>query len=297
MKKKMTGYGLLVLLFVWSIFQLPLSPRRAIDKNYSDAASSDTIVAPAIIDSLSDITRIPTLQSGVIKQINVSVGDKVKKGDILFSLDNAFVENNFNVQRIKVAEAKNELLMQRKHVKHIEKQLDRLRSIDKRAISRADLLEKRYEVTLEKAKLMQAEQNLALAEANLKNAELTLNQFNVVAPKDGVVLQINGHIDEFVGATQPIVFLGDAKKIIVRVSLDERDIQQFHANATAYLTSNDNIHLKIPLTFMQLQRYIVTQERLNSRVQEVLYTFNREDYPTIVAGQQFDATIAVRTDA
>lgn len=297
MKAKMTGYGLLVLLFMWAIVQLPLSPRRTIDKNYTDAALSDTIVAPAIIDSLSDITRIPTLQSGIIKEINVSVGEKVKKGDILFSLDSALVENNVNVQRIKLEEAKNELLMQQKHVKHIAKQLTRLRSIDKRAISRADLQEKGYELTLEKAKLRQAEQNLALAQATLKNAELTLNQFNVVAPKDGVVLQINGHINEFVGATQPIVFLGDAKKIIVRVSLDERDIQQFHAKAKAYLTSNDNTSLKIPLTFMQLQRYIVTQERLNSRVQEVLYTFNREEYPTIVAGQQFDATIAVRTDA
>jgi RND family efflux transporter MFP subunit len=296
MNKKMIAYALLGFFFVWSLFQLPLIPKARLE-GISEDGPTENIIAPAIIDSLNDVTRVSTLQSGVVKAIHVTVGDKVKKGQPLFSLDSTLVENNLTIQRIRLEEAKNALRIQERRVKHVQAQLARLRSIDKRAISRADLQEKNYEVGMDLIQLNQAEQNVALAKANVKNAELTLSQFQVTAPKDGVVLQINSHLNEFVGATQPVMFIGDAKKIIVRVSLDERDIERFHPKSKAYLTSNDHTQLKIPLTFMQLQRYIVTQERLNSRVQEVLYYFNREDYPHIVAGQQFDADITVRKNA
>ncbi len=193
-------------------------------------------------------------------------------------------------------DSKNELVIQKKHLKHIKKQLARIQRIDKRAISQAELQEKRYEVNLGVIQLTQAQHQVSLALAQLQNAELALRQHRIAAPKDGVVLQINAHINEFVSGAQTIILLGDAKKIIVRVSLDERDIQRFHPKAHAYLTSNQNSELNIPLTFIQLDQYIITQERLNSRVREALYYFKRTDYPNVVAGQQFDANISLRRD-
>lgn len=300
MNKKIVGYGLLSLCLMWVLFHLPFgSSKKALRSPPHEALASEneTLVAPAIIDALNDITRIPTLQQGIIKHIYVKVGQKVNKGQALFSLDDTLAQNTVNIQKIVAEQAKNAVLIQTKQLEHAISQLERIKSLDKRAISQAELHEKIHEVSMGKMQLAQIQHNLALALANLDNEELALSQFTTVAPKDGIVLQINIHKNEFVGGAQQIILLGDAKKVIVRVSLDERDTQRFHSKASAYLTSNDNPELNIPLKFIQLDRYIVTLERLNSRVQEALYYFNRDDYPDLAAGQQFDANISVRTDA
>lgn len=298
-KKKILGYTLLGVCFIWFFFQLPLNLKKVRPQPLEPSlpAASEIIVAPAVIDAPNDITRIPALQSGVIKHIHVTVGEAVKKGQLLFSQDSTFMENKIEIQKIQLAEAENAMKSRQEHVQFIKQQLERLRQVDKRAISKADLQEKIHQVNMETAQLQQAQYNLALAQANLKNAELTLSQYRVHAPKDGIILQINIHESEFVGASQPIIFLGDAKKVLVRVSLDEREVFHFNPKGKAYITHSNNQEIKIPLTFLRLDQYITTQERLNSRVQEALYYFNRADYPGMVAGQQFDANIYVRNKA
>ena len=191
-------------------------------------------------------------------------------------------------------EAKNNLLLPEKDLKHAKNQLIRLKSIDPRAISRAEIREKNHEITVKTIQLQQAKHQLAIAHANLNSAKLALSQFQTLAPKNGIVLQVNGHPDEFVGGGQPIILLGDNKKIIVRVSIDERDISTISPKKNAYLTSKTYDHKNIPLKFIQLDRFILFHERLNSRVQEALYYFNRNDYPNFVAGQQVDVHIQTK---
>lgn len=253
--------------------------------------SKDEIIAPAIIDAGNDMTHVSTIQSGIIKNVNVSVGQMIKKGEVLFSLDDTVGQYNVTVSQIALKQSENNYNLQKINLKHAEAQLKRLRSIDKRAINQADLREKAYEIKMGAIKMEQLKQELESAQANLNNAELALKQFKVTAPKDGIVLQINAHVDEYIGAGSQVVLLGDAQKVLVRVSIEERDSKKFSPEASVYLAGED---LNIPLTFIELDRYIITNERLNARVQEALYFFNRSDYPNITAGRQFDAHIAVK---
>jgi multidrug efflux pump subunit AcrA (membrane-fusion protein) len=257
--------------------------------------ATENIVAPALIDSLNDVTRIPTLQSGVIKKLYVVSGQQVMKGDRLFSLDKSLVQNNVHIQEIMVDQAKIQLLIQQKKTSHNKAELARLLSLDRRAISQSDIQNKRFEVNVDKIQQRQAERQLALAEANLQQARLIAKQYSIVAPQNGIILQVNARVNEFVGNAQPILLLGDTNKVMVRVSLDERDIQRFQSNMPAYLTSNENESLQIPLTFVRLNPYIVTQEHLNySHIQEAIYYFNRNNHPQIIAGQQLDANIPIK---
>lgn len=297
MKGKAAGFCVMLIGFVGVCFLLkPYFAHHS--RPTMNPVSEETLVAPALIDSLNDVTQISTLQSGVLKHMAVTVGQIVKKGETLFTLDSSLVENNVHIQTIMLEQAKNQLDMQQKKMTHDKAQLDRLRSLDPRAISQSDLQDKIYEVNTNKAQLIQAQRQLALSKANLKQAKLVLEQFTVTAPKEGVVLQINIKNNEFVGASQPILLLADAHQVMVRVSMDERDIQRFHSTAPAYLTSNEDKTLKIPLTFLRLNQYIVTQERFNSsHVQEVIYYFSRKDYANIIAGQQLDANIMTKSHA
>ncbi len=296
MRKRIISYSVVLLSISGLFFFLFFNNKAPIPQNQTAPIVEDKeIVASALVDSLADIIRVPTLQGGVVKKIKVTVGQVVKKGQPLIELDGASAKHGVLVNRIALKQAENNLIIQTKNLEHANVQLERLKSIDKRAVSQAELKDKTHEVKMMKMQIEQSQHNLEVARATLKNAETFLKQFIVVAPKDGVILQINAHVDEFVGGTHQIIYLGDAKKVMVRVSIDERDAVNFNATASAYLTSNDNEQLKIPLKFIQLDRYIITQERLNARVQEALYSFNRDDYPDLAAGQQFDAHILIKT--
>ncbi|WED42832.1 efflux RND transporter periplasmic adaptor subunit [Legionella cardiaca] len=288
MKKKLRMISLGASLIVGGLFFFSLLNLN--NKKNSESAigqRAEVLIVPGIIDSPNDVIRIPTLQAGLVKTIDVGLGETVKKGQTLFSLDSELVENNLEIQKTLLARAKNEFHMQQRALAHAKQQLKRLKIIDKRAISQVELREKLHEMNMIKLHLAEAKHNLQLAKENLTAAEIILHQFTTVAPKEGIVLQINAHINEFISGS-PIVLLGDAEKIMVRVSIDERDIQLFHPHAAAYLLNNQE---KIPLTFMQVSQYIVTQDRLNSRVQDVLYYFSRKKYPAFIAGQQLDVHI------
>lgn len=286
------GFAVVLVLF------MAKSPLALLHSVPTTQAINHTMVAPAVVDAINDIIRIPSLQSGTIKTMDVTVGQFVKKGQILFSLKNELAQNNVRIQKIMLVQAKNQLQLEKKKIHHDELQLARLRSIDKRSISKSLLQDQIYVVNLDKVQLKQAHRQVVLAQANLKQAEMNLQQYTMLSPKDGIVLQINAHLDEFVGASQPVMMLGDRDKVMVRVTLDERDMQKFNPKAKAYLTYYNDKKIRIPLYFLQLNQYVVTQERSNfSRVQEVIYYFNRQDYPQVVAGQQLDAHIPVKKEA
>ncbi|QLZ68638.1 p-hydroxybenzoic acid efflux pump subunit AaeA [Legionella sp. PC1000] len=292
MKRKIIGGSFLLLLIIGLCSSFLLSRKMIIAQNISvPVAAIEEIIAPAILDSGNDMTHVPSIQSGIVKKINVTVGQMVKKGEILFSLDDTIGLHNVTVSKIALQQAENNFMIQTKNLKHAQSQLKRLKSIDKRALNPAELREKEYEVKMGKIQIKQLQNGLDAAKANLRNAKLALNQFYIASPKDGIVLQINAHVDEFVGAGSQVILLGDDQKVIVRVSIEERDAKKYSPEASVYLTGDK---LKIPLTFIQLDRYIITNDRLNARVQEALYFFDRKDYPDLAAGRQLDAHIAVK---
>lgn len=296
MKKKYLRLSLILILvlssmLIFFIYQKQ-SPQPMIEPL---ATQSNFIIAPAIIDAISDITHVSSLQSGIIKDIHVQVGQHVKRGEPLFSLESEVIENTLKMNKLSYKQNKNEIIIQKKQLHYLKNQLARLKSLDKRAISQAELQDKMHEVKMTTARLIQAEYALKIAKTNLKNTQLMLSQFTLRAPKDGIVLQINAHPNEYVGTSQQLIYLGDAEKIIVRISLDEREAYRFDPKAPACLIHYGDETLNIPLTFVQLDRYIITQERLNARVQEALYSFDRNTYPNLVAGQLFDARITLNT--
>ena len=259
-----------------------------------DTPNESMVIMPAFIDSLNDITHVSTLQSGIIQHIDIRVGKMVKKEQLLFALDDATAKRNVQIHQQLLIQAKNHLMIQENDLKHAKNQFSRLKSIDPRAISRESVREKAHEVNTRARHYQQAKQELAIAQSNLNNAKLTLSQFRTYAPKDGIILKINNHPNEFVGAGQQVIWLGDADKIMVRVSIDERDINIIKAQGDAYLTSKNYGDVNIPIQLIQLDRFIIYHDQLNARVQEALYFFKRKDYPNFVAGQQVDAHISTK---
>ena len=193
---------------------------------------------------------------------------------------------------------------------------------DSRAISREEVERRRHEREAAEARLgeeraelarlaagawqadlVMARAELSAAEAELAAIETELERLVVRAPVSGMVLQVNVRAGEFAPAgvaNTPLVLMGTVHPLHVRVDIDENDAWRFQEGAAATASVRGNRDLATPLAFEYLEPYVVpkrsltgdTSERVDTRVLQVLFSFERGNLP-IQVGQQMDVFIEV----
>ncbi|MDR3623631.1 MAG: biotin/lipoyl-binding protein [Chlamydiales bacterium] len=141
--------------------------------------------------------------------------------------------------------------------------------------------------------------------ANIAQINTQIDLLTVRSPIDGEVLQVNVHEGEFAVASdlsqpsaQPRMVVGYTKLLYLRVDIDEYDAWRFskEANAAAYLKGNPRI--RIPIHYEYTEPYVVPKqsltgastERVDTRVLQVIYSFDPKDFPVYV-GLQMDIFI------
>ena len=188
---------------------------------------------------------------------------------------------------------------------------------DKRAISRDEMDRKRFAVDEAETKLAEAKANLALtkagawkpdvevakaqvasAQAEVQTTQTDLDRSTVRAPVSGQALQVKVRVGEFAPAgvmAQPMVVLGNVEPMHVRVDVDENDAWRVRAGAQAVGYARGNRDIKTPLKFAHFEPFVIPKksltgdstERVDTRVLQVVYSFDRGDLPLYV-GQQMD---------
>lgn len=248
-----------------------------------------TFVAGAgLVESNTENISVGTEIAGIASKINVQIGCQVKKGDALFTIDDRATRALLASQQaaIKVAEAQ---LAQAKYELEIGAGL-----VAKRVISVEDSELRRYTVETAIAQV-----RLAQEQANATQVEL--ERLTVRAPVDGQVLQLKIHLGEFAPTgvlQQPLLLLGHVEPMCVRVNVDENEAWRVRAEAPAvgFLRGNKDIH--VPLKFVRFEPYVIPKvsltgestERVDTRVLQVVYSFDRGNLPIFV-GQQMDIFI------
>lgn len=191
---------------------------------------------------------------------------------------------------------------------------------DKRAVSKDELDRRRYAVRTLEAKLSTAqaelkqlqagawapdiaiaEADVATAEASVKETDAELERRTVIATVDGEVLQVKIRAGEYAQPgplATPLVVIGSVTPLVVRVDVDENDAWRISPDARATAFVRGNTELSTPLKFVRIEPYIVPKksltgestERVDTRVLQVLYSFERGKLPVYV-GQQMDVFI------
>jgi RND family efflux transporter MFP subunit len=246
------------------------------------------VAGAGIIEANTENISIGTQLAGIVSKIYVQIGSQVKTGDPLFTIDDraqrAFVA--VKTAAVKVAEAQ---LAQANYELGLGEGLT-----EKRVLSLEDRETRRHAAQTVEAQLAQAK-------ADLESAKTDLDRLTVRAPVDGQVMQLKIHLGEFAPAgvlTQPLILLGSVEPMNVRVNVDENDAWRVRANADAigYLRGNNQI--KAPMRFVRFEPYVVPKvsltgdstERVDTRVLQAIYSFNRGNLP-IYVGQQMDVYI------
>ena len=167
---------------------------------------------PATIKGKTDIDIRPQV-TGFITKVHVDEGQHVKKGQVLFTLDQVQFQAAVDQARANLNSAQT-AVNTAKMTADSKKAL-----LDKNIISQ-------YEYQLAENALQQANAQLATAQAALVNAQKNLAYTVVTAPSDGVVGQIPNREGSLASpsSAQPLTTVSDNSQVYAYFSLTEKDL-------------------------------------------------------------------------
>lgn len=280
--------GLLFALYLVSIIQKPAEERQ-MARQPAVNPYKNTIATSGIIESSDRNIAIGSPQAGIVTEIYVKVADHVKEGAPLFQIDPRELQAKILTQEanVKVSEA---------NLVRLKDQLNRLKSVsDPRAVSQEDVKTRENDVLV-------SEMQLLAAKSQVEETKRLIERLTVRAPKNGTILQNNIRVGEYVIANSvdnPAMLLGTSNRLQVRVDIDEQNASRFRPGfpAVAYLKNNPSA--QFPLKFDRIEPYVIpkksltgaSDERVDTRVLQVIYSFDRPVELNVFVGQQVDVFI------
>jgi len=244
-----------------------------------------SVAASGIVEALSENVSVGVPDAGLVTKVHVKVADDVRKGDALFTLDDREVKAQLKVNEANVNVADATLW-------RLVDQLKRLQNVnDPRAVSQDEVRTKDHDVQVALAQL-------EAAQAQVAQSKVCLERLTVRAPRDGAILQVNVRAGEYASATpkNPAMMLGDVEHLQIRADVDEQNAPrlQLGQKATAYIKGDTT--QPIELHFVRVEPYVVPKvsltgsstERVDTRVLQVIYSFERPKGRPVYVGQQVD---------
>ena len=191
---------------------------------------------PATIKGKQDV-EIRPMVSGFITKLHVDEGSVVKRGQVLFTIDQ--VQYRAAVETAKATVATAEAALQTQ-----ELTTQNNRELNKRGIV-SD-----YQLSTSENQLAQAKATLAQAKASLVNAERNLQYTEVTSPSDGIVGQIPYRVGSLVSASMatPMTTIADNSEMFAYFSMTERQLLQMIREGGSY----KDILAKMPAIQLQL---------------------------------------------
>ncbi len=232
-----------------------IDPAKLAKVERGDLAKS--VVATGKVEAITKV-QVKSKASGIVKTLNVQVGDSVKSGQILAELDKDQLQarvreltarqesEKANLQAAQASSERNKIDAVGPDLPFLKRQADRYESMLKQGLIPPQTLEdaqKNYEMArnkqlsaqsnsfVDEAKIAQARAQVAQAAAALQNADEDLRNSTIRAPIDGVVLSRDVEIGDAVSSilvlgsnATLIMTLGDTSEVYVKGKVDESDI-------------------------------------------------------------------------
>lgn len=264
----------------------------------------NVVSGAGLVEASTQNISVGTPISGVVAQVPVQVGQSVRAGDALFMLDMRQIEADIASREAAVQVSRTRIEELRALEREARDQLAKVRDLpDARAVSREEIQRRDIAAQAAGARLKSAHAALSQAQAELQSARTEKERMTVRAPVAGELLQVNVRPGEFAAAGSapaPIV-IGDTRTVHVRVDIDENDAWRIAAGARAVAYVRGASGMSTSARFVRFEPYILPKrsltgasvERVDTRVLQVLFAFERDRLPVHV-GQQMDVMIEAK---
>jgi HlyD family secretion protein len=290
--------GVLFALFIvyWTTRSVP-TPPILFPPPVSPYASS--IAGSGIIETSSRNIAIGSSVTQIVSEVYVNEGDRVHAGDPLFKLDTRPLEAQLATANATLAQSQVTLESTKAQFNFYER-LKNTSAVSEQAYTTAYYAMK------------EAEEAVRVAEGNCNTIQVNIGLGTTCSPIDAYILQVNVRpgmiviaetqpvtpVNPFTIVQPPTVLLGSVEPLILRIDIDEDDAWRYKPGsaATAFVRGNSRIHF--PLKFERIEPYVIPKisftgdvgERIDTRVLQVLYSFEWGDLPVYV-GQVLDIFI------
>jgi HlyD family secretion protein len=261
-----------------------------------------TVSGSGLIEANSRNIAIGSFVSGIVVAVPVIEGQWVTEGEPLFVLDRRLAEADLAIARRDATAAEADVAEAEAELADFEDQVRRAEGLSPGVSISADRLARaQFAFRTARAKVDAARADAEVARERVHSAHVTLDRLTVRAPVEGRVLKVNVRLGEFVIAgpvVDPLVLLGNDRPLHVRVQIDENDVWRLKTSAPAEAVVRGNRDLRFPLTFVRIEPYVLPKrsltgertERIDTRVLEVIYSFQPGDSPVFI-GQQVDVFV------
>ncbi len=279
---------------LYSVLSRPEAVARTPAVMPPSAQYDQTVAGIGVIEPKSELIAVGVELPGVVRNVWAKVGDEVEKGTPLFVLDQREVD-----AEIKTLEAS--LSSARVQAADANAQYATVASFsDGLAVAKDEVNRRKYAKTLAYARVEEIE-------AQLDRARTNKERLTVYAPITGRVLEVNVRPGEYAAAgilAEPLIRMGDVSTLHVRVEIDEENASKVSADAQAKAFRRGDTKTAIPLHFVRFEPYVqpktsvaVVNQRVDTRVLQVIYALDAGAPPETFVGQQMDVFIEASAQA
>jgi multidrug resistance efflux pump len=241
--------------------------------------------------------------------VRVRPGDRVAKGQVLFTVDARAARAQLDQAQAAIREARAAIVEADAAQRTARQQLDLYRNLaDPAAVSRSEVIRAEGEEAAATSRLGLARARLSSAEAAAAAARTEIDRLTVRAPIAGEILAVNIRAGEFVatqggGKAQPFIQMGETNPLHVRIDIDENEIGRVALGQPAVISPRGAAELHVNARFVRAEPQVVPKrsltnsaaERVDVRVLQLIYALPPSE--AFRVGQQIDAFIPAKAGA
>lgn len=251
-------------IWLWRTLNAPLPQYQTLIVRKGDLQQS--VLATGKLDALRKVD-VGAQVSGQLKTLSVSIGDKVKKDQLLGVIDPEQAQNQIKEVDATLMELRAQLRQAQAEQKLAQVTLARQQKLAKtNLISQQDLDTAATDLAVKQAQIGTIEAQIKRNQATLDTAKTNLDYTRIVAPMAGEVTQITTLQGQTVIAAQQapnILTLADLSTMLVKAQVSEADIIHLKPGQKAWFTV-----LGDPLTRYEgtLKDILPTPEKVNDAI-------------------------------
>jgi RND family efflux transporter MFP subunit len=257
--KKEALLGVLTMLLGWSACSSQPEPVVA------HAAAARAEVAPPAIEKLNDRVFVASgpvvvenqldvaaLREGVVTDILVQPGDKVRGGQLLAKLDDRQISADVDAAAAKVRSIAANLENWKAETKVLQADLDRARKLwEAQVIPKEELEHAQYKEEADEYEVQRESESLNNARDVLKSLELEKEKTRIVAPFDGVIARRYVRVGQKIAVGERLFWVSAMGPLEVKFTLPEALLNKVHEGEQLAVTSVD-----IPAQLQYMARVI-----------------------------------------
>lgn len=245
------------------------------------------------VDIEGGVIRLAARRDGIVEQVMVEEGDRVRSGQAIAQLDNQQARLGVELARAEVAQAQRAVATIRLKLASAEREERRLAPLaDERIAPRQEHDRARDEVLVLKSEMGSAMAAVDVATSRLRSAESEIEQRIVRAPLDGQIVRRQARPGDGVSTLNvtPLFLFAPNAERIVRAELEERYLAQVVPGQSAEVSLEADEATKFEAKVLRLGKVVGARtpsddpsERSDVRVVECVLSI---DAPNLLIGQR-----------